>query len=75
MVRVQVGVDDVRERLAMAQRMTHEGQGLLGVRDVAGVHQRRALAGVAAVQQDVVRRQPAALEDGDAFERVARIHL
>ena len=69
-VRMQVGVDDARQAFAL-QRMGHQGGRLRGVVDVAAVDQHGAFA--PAVQQDVVRRQPAALEHAQAGGLTQRI--
>ena len=64
-VAVQVGVEHQVQRLAR-QCAVDQGHGLCGVGAVAGVDQgRAAVAGVTA-QQNVVGRQPAALQNRDA---------
>jgi hypothetical protein len=73
-IRMQMRVDDALQGLP-AQRMAHQRHGLLGMRDVPGVDQHRAALAAHAVDHDVVRRQPAALEHGEALERcVHRAH-
>ena len=62
MVAVQVRVEQAVE-WAPLQRLPGQGHGLRGMRAVTAVHQRGR---VPADEQDVVGRQPAALEDGDS---------
>jgi len=72
MVGMQVGVDDARERLvgARAERAAHECERLRGVVHVAGVDQHRTGLARRRVDEQVVRRQPAALEYRQPGERV-----
>ncbi|MPM82343.1 hypothetical protein SDC9_129404 [bioreactor metagenome] len=60
-VAVQMGVDEQIKRPAL-QRGGHQIDGLRRMREIAAVHQRRA---VLALEQHVVGRKPAALQHGD----------
>src|SRR5262249_26381966 len=60
-IRVAVGVDEVLEP-AVTEGVLEQGDGLLGVRAVAGVDDRGSLRS----QYDAIRRKPSALEDLDS---------
>ena len=69
-----MGVDQRSQAFAGPQRALDQRHRLRRVQAVARVHQQRGLAVAATVQEDVVRRQPAALEDREVVERGMR-HL
>jgi hypothetical protein len=67
-VAVQMGVEDARQRLA-SQRLLDQQHGLPGMADVAGIDHGRAVVlriGRVGREDDVVGRQPAALQHGHA---------
>ena len=69
-ITVQVGVDQ-QVQGSIAQGAGHQGTGLVGMGLVAAVDQH---AGLGIAQQDVVGRQPAALEHGDSIRQGGAVH-